>query len=65
MKASIAGTPAEPDSDPAKIKRATQTGLAALLCVLALLVLYKSAHRLTVILLIVVAAIAGQYFFVE
>ncbi len=61
----MGGNPPDVDSDPARIKRATQTGLAAVICVMALLVLYKFPHRLTVILLVIVAAIAGQYFFVE
>ncbi|KAI9883266.1 MAG: glutamine-dependent NAD(+) synthetase [Watsoniomyces obsoletus] len=65
MKAAVGGNPPESDSDPARIKRANQTGLAAVICVLALMVLYKFSHRLTVILLVIVAAIAGQYFFVE
>lgn len=68
LKSSVTGTSAETGETVASataVRKAAQSGSAAVLYLVALGVLYKFTNKFTPLLLVVVGAISGQFIFVD
>jgi hypothetical protein len=66
LKSSVEGSArrAEKDSINIALERVSQSGAAATLYILALMVLYKFTSKYTALLLLASGAIAGQFLFI-
>ncbi|KAF8247395.1 chromate transporter [Wilcoxina mikolae CBS 423.85] len=66
LKAGIEGTTDwEKEEQKIQVKRAMETGSAAVIYMLALAVLYNFTHKYTAIFLVVFGAVGGQFIFVD
>lgn len=65
LRVSIVGSENPNDTASDSIDRALQSGPAAVLCILALAVLYKSTTKWTPLILVAIGATAGQFLFIS